>query len=260
MTSHAQNTMTVEEYDNAWQQFLREGNNPPHVGNTPGRRGGGASDVDVYSTRARWDAYIWNPPEELWPGYLRGPEDPPEWAMIDPKASPKPTYDELKALARRWHLTNEYVEAVIWFRNGHDNAVRQRLTDRTLPIEGKTLYVGDGLDHMAGLIYLAEAANLAGHAIPPIVLRDGDHNTVHRWLQSDIRSMLKQLVDRENRVESSHNIIIGEYHRQAAIRDDATATLDAREAAAAKCKAFRDGYADMLAACLLYTSPSPRDS
>ena len=182
-------------------------------------------------TQAEWEAYSWNPPD--------GIDEP------DPAASRKPTWDE---------MVTGYRHTVL---NGHKflhqypisqlSKHRTALTDAaTINLDGESLYVGAGLDHMTGLLQMVEQANNAGELCPYIVMRDGEQNEKRIHRGSQIRGILKATAARENAVESAHNIVMTEYYAKAKIRDDETQTLDDREAAATAAQEVLDNYSTKL--------------
>ena len=186
-------------------------------------------------SKSEWDAYQWNPPQYG------------EYTDPDTSASPKPTWEEMVFGQRQYDLIAQ--------KFAHGYAIptlsqhRTALTDAaTIEHDGESLYVGAGLDHMTGLLQMVEQANDAGERIPHIAMRDGDHNVKYIYRGSQVREILKTTALRENAVESSHNVIMAEYHAQARIRDDDTQSLDDREAAATAAQNILDNYQTKLQA------------
>ena len=128
----------------------------------------------------------------------------------DPEAMEKPAWKDLQDTVALLNIQDEYYQV----RRAHDHAteadeVKRRITDKSLitHLAGET-YVGAGLDHMTGLVQMAERATHGGQIMPPIVLRDADHNQKTLFLQSELYDLLDKVTDRENVVESSHNRVI----------------------------------------------------
>ncbi|MDE0714883.1 MAG: hypothetical protein OXI10_08470, partial [Gammaproteobacteria bacterium] len=128
----------------------------------------------------------------------------------DPNAMAKPTYEELQAAIALLNMQDEYYE----LRRDHNHeteadAVKRRITDKALlDVLGGLTYVGDGLDHMTGLLQMVEQATMAGAALPLIELRDENHNLKKYHLQSQLRKLLVRTSERENVVECCHNRVI----------------------------------------------------
>ena len=129
---------------------------------------------------------------------------------VDPDAMPKPTWAELEAALvlvnqiNKFHDLNESTD-----HHGSADTTKRKLTDKSV-IEalGKT-HVGDGLDHMTGLLQMVEQSNIGGATMPVIELRDDKHKPKKIYEQSKVRALLDEVAKRENIVESAHNRIIG---------------------------------------------------
>jgi len=152
----------------------------------------------------------------------------------------KPTWDEIVDAHRKLKLLDT---------SEADNALavtpdyRSVLTDASAVTVGPdSIHVGEGLDHMTGLADMARASALAGAHLPHIVMRDGDQNAHSVHLVGRLEDILDATRRRENVVESAHNVVMERYHAQARIRDDETADLDDREAAAAKALEIAKNY------------------
>ena len=209
----------------AWQLGLRL----PH--------GIGFEAYEKANTEELWDNFSWNDP-------INFNED---FTEPDPDASPKPTWNELLIASRKYEL--------YWKADDANRAIstlsthRTALTDAaTIEHEGESLYVGAGLDHMTGLLQMAEQADAAGDFCPHIVMRDGEQNVRRIYRGTQVRQILKTTAARENMVESAHNIVMAGYHTQAKIRDDDTQALDDREAAATAAQEILDNYQTKLQA------------
>ena len=152
-----------------------------------------------------------------WPGepcwmIRRWVSDVPEDLALpaDPAAMKKPTWQELVDTVTLLDQQDEYYQ----LRREHDHeteadAVKRRITDKALlDVLGGLTYVGDGLDHMTGLLQMVEQATMAGAALPLIELRDENHNLKKYHLQSQLRKLLVRTSERENVVECCHNRVI----------------------------------------------------
>lgn len=212
-------------------------------GLTPGDRPfADGARIDVFADEATWHAYKWNPPE-----YMAA-----QYPDADPDASPKPTWEELRSLRRRSELRADESDHIIG-RASH--RVRSALTDAAHLPRPIAVYIGEGLDHMTGLARLAAAADRAGAQLPHIVMRDTAEKRVSLHRTGPLAEVLDAAAARENLVESAHNALMEDYHAQAAIRDDETAELDAREAAADKARDIAENYADRLEAAMAAYDP-----
>lgn len=115
--------------------------------------------------------------------------------------------------------------------------------------------MGDGLDHMTGLLQMVEQANIAGDLIPHIVLRDSNNKSKSIHTQEQIRQVLEVVAERENRVESAHNTVMQGYQEIASIRDDESKTLDDREKAAKQAREYARMYRKHLEAAIKAYDP-----
>ncbi len=183
-------------------------------------------------TEEGWGKYQWNPPPLYADRYI----------APDPDASPKPGWPDLVKWWRVSKIDAKYGDSVHYLRVAADPTRRQITDQAKLDVGGRSVHVGDGLDHMTGLLQMAEQATAAGSTLPHIVLRDGDQlkRSVHR--QSEIRTILEATARRENVVESAHNAVLARYHALERIKDDETESLDDRENAASKMLALAMNY------------------
>ena len=186
-------------------------------------------------TESQWDNYDWNPPTHV------------DEVERDPNASPKPTWAEMVEAYRKFTLNDlKYIDSI---KIPELSQHRTALTDAaTIEHEGESLYVGAGLDHMTGLLQMAEQADAAGDFCPHIVMRDGEQNVRRIYRGTQVRQILKTTAARENMVESAHNIVMAGYHTQAKTRDDDTQSLDDRETAATAAQEILDNYQTRLQA------------
>lgn len=210
-----------EHLGDIWPGIFFHGGNDPNEGNYP---------FDA----SNWDSFVW----ELY-----------EWGdQIDPNdiyagwhrlAVPRPSWAEVEAAIRKLAIFEATQTAEEQMRFSH--TVRGKLTDASaLPDLG--IHVGAGLDHMTGLADMARAAALAGVRLPHIVMRDAAQKRVSVHTTAQLEEILEATRRRENVVESAHNAVMERYHEQARIRDDDSADLDAREAAAGKAKEIAENY------------------
>ena len=195
-------------------------------------------------TEQDWIDFAWNDPVNF----------NTDFTEPDPNASPKPTWADLVAAEINYgfYERKQVAETTI---NGDGYGIvplsqhRRALTDAaTIEHEGESLYVGAGLDHMTGLLQMAEQADAAGDFCPHIVMRDGEQNVRRIYRGTQVREILKTTAARENMVESAHNIVMAGYHTQANIRDDDTQTVDDRERAATAAQEILDNYQTKLQA------------
>ena len=178
--------------------------------------------------KATWLAYAWNPPT----GYDEQ----------DPDGSPKPSWAEMLLALRELLEVDVYVNRAIrameegprldWPKTS-PTEVRRQMTDLS-PINhgGDDIYVGQGLDHMTGLIQLAADADLAGRKLPHIVMRNASQNRVSIHTQGQVRRILGPIAKRENTVESAHNILVERFQGLLTTAQDMAEQLDTRAAAA----------------------------
>ena len=228
--------MTIEQLLAAFAYLEIHGLRVPY-GQTPGGHNRLTyGEQNPGEDEATWNAYHWNPP------------DYSEFTEPDPSAGSKPTWAELVEAYRKAVLQGQAEQAnklTIPTLSTH----RSALTDAaTIEHEGESLYVGAGLDHMTGLLQMAEQADAAGDFCPHIVMRDGEQNVKRIYRGTQVRQILKTTAARENMVESAHNIVMAGYHTQAKIRDDDTQALDDRETAATTAQNILDNYQTMLQA------------
>ena len=177
-------------------------------------------------TEAQWDAFAWNPPD----GYQHP----------DPDASPKPTWDELVAGDRNISISSSINNVWYELRIGPDyipgygaSKVRRELTDETAIKHGDTdVHVGQGMDHLTGLIHLTGDADLAGCVVPPMIMRDKNQRSLNVHTQAEIKMILGAVSRRENTVESAHNKLMERLNSYIDIAEDESQSLDDRELAA----------------------------
>ena len=193
-----------------------------------------------YQTESEWDAFSWNPLTSL--GYTE----------IDPAASPKPTWATLievnrkqKVVVRLNTINNKFDERT--YRPFDE--VRREITDLgPLKYGSSAVHIGQGIDHMTGLMHLSDGADLAGVSLPHIVMRDDQNEPLSVYTQSHLRQILEAAADRENIVESAHNIVGGKYQKNLKIAKDETASIDDQEAAIVVVEDIAENYATLLQA------------
>ena len=129
---------------------------------------------------------------------------------VDPDAFAKPTWDELQAALKLLNDQDKFHDLKMEHHiTDESEKVKRRITENAVLGGLGKLHVGNGLDHMTGLIQMVEQSNISGSRIPAIVLRDENHKPKSLYLQSQVRDLLAEVTERENIVESAHNRIIG---------------------------------------------------
>ncbi len=171
-----------------------------------------------------WNSYIYNPPEFL-------PESHPD-RDASPDLRPKPTWGELQIAARHGKLAQKSEQTNFLIRDAARFA-RQGASDES-PLEHaeRSYHVGDGINHMTGLLQMVEQADAAGQSLPHIVLRTAAQEQTPLFTRTEVRAFLSAVAVRENIVESAHNVLMARYYKFAAVRDDETRELPDRESAA----------------------------
>jgi len=202
-----------------------------------------------------WAAYPWNPRTRY---ILSASPDHQTlaWADLsgtfghieepDPDASEQPSWADISVALRETAIIDTRDQAERTIREASDEH-RRRLTDEdTLETPVGTLHVGDGLDHMTGLLQIAENANEAGRHMPRVVMRHpaggSDANVAVIQTQAKLRGMLERLADRENLVESAHNQIMRNFETFVWQRDNAALTLEQREHSAHQAQEIARNY------------------
>jgi len=180
-----------------------------------------------FNSQDFWERTSWNPVNLHFLDYstatlsIRNP-DP------NPLLSPKPTWQELQDAWKGWQLLHpdEYFPpgfSDLRHRELIEN-IRENLTD----VRFDDIYTGSGLTHMTGLAHLLENSNLAGHRIPPIIMRDDKNKPRNFYTQVSMRGLLSKLAERENVVESAHNKVMIKVQEFKAIADDTSKTESER--------------------------------
>lgn len=195
-----------------------------------GEGGFPTGEYGIEPTKKGWRAYVYNPPE------FSSHTVPDNGVDV----RPRPTWQDLLIGLRVYNLAGAVSDAeyaLKWEAARH----RSVLTDASA-LPDLNVHVGDGLDHMTGLADMARAAALAGVRLPHIVMRNAGQKRVSVHTTAQLEEILEATRRRENVVESAHNAVMERYHDQARIRDDESADLDDREAAADKALEIADGY------------------
>ena len=185
----------------------------------------------VMVDKAYWESASWNP----LPGYT----------FVDPNAGEKPTWDELV----------QAYKAYVVERGLHPGAESRQEIERirsdaaSAPTLSDVVYVGDGLEHMPGLIHLLDAAGNAGRNMPLVVMRDpDDHSAKTMYLQREARELISSLATHRNLVESAYNSIFEEFAKIQARYDDTSLDAALRYDAAIELDEFQKAYPAKLAA------------
>lgn len=202
---------------------------------------------DAPDNEKEWLDYDYNPPEFM-------PNKFPEADGSD-NLRPKPTWEQIRHASRLAALRTATwrTEYAI-----EDNvpAARKKLSDETPLTHGDSnFHLGDGINHMTGLLQMVEQANAAGAPLPHIVLRTADHAETPMFTREDTRAFLAAVAARENAVESAHNLLMSRYHAFAKIRDDESNDLTDRESAAESAKNIADNYETELASEIANYNP-----
>ena len=173
-------------------------------------------------TEETWNAHGYNPPAHM-----------SEWfpeADERENVRPKPTWAEIIIAFRDSKLKS--ASAILELYKDQIDEHRKAVTDETaLEIGAKLVHIGDGINHMTGLMHMNEQGTAAGRSVPRVTMRLSSGEGVTLYSQRAIGAVLDRAADRENAVESAHNVLMGRYLAQAAIRDDTDRSLDDREAA-----------------------------
>ena len=210
----------------------------PH-GAEPGSYPGGdlGGHNDWLTSRAKWEAYQWNPPQnhvEFWP-------DP------DPSASLKPTWDDIVLYARHTALGDLIAELDQLLRANaglRDKIAREIVVN----VAGGPTGIGRGFDHLTSLVHLVEHGNHAGEYFPHVQMRRLDGTLAPLYLQREARAVLAPAALYKNQIESAHNALASEYLLLEKVARDKTKPLEEREVAAAKSLALRKAYPGKLKA------------
>ena len=141
---------------------------------------------------------------------LRVPQDK-AITQPDADAMEKPTWEEMDKAIKTVHIINDHkaIDQKWWHAVEHRDRIRRDITDNSLIAHslGRT-YVGEGLDHMTGILQAVEQSTQGGQILGPIILRDDQHVSKSLWLQGQARDLLNEVARRENVTESAHNKII----------------------------------------------------
>lgn len=158
----------------------------------------------------------------------------------------KPTWDELVEAHYAILLeSDETDEHTIYERERVNTRTREALADDTVLYEEDGVYVGKGLSHMTGLAHLVESANIAGSSIFPILMRS-DEEIKTLFTQREIRSILLSLAERENMIESAHNVVMQKHYKLMSVSEDETLTAKERYKARHKAYEMVSRHADGL--------------
>ena len=168
--------------------------------------------IDIRN-EAQWNAAAWN---------------------LGPTTSPKPSWAQLIVAYQHTTINGSIDHSLRYFRSATDDGRAAIIDNGFVTTAIGKIHIGGGIDRISGLLQMVENANEAGANLPHVIMRDGEQAQQPIWRQQDLRSILSFTAARINHVESAHNVVADAYFAQIAIRDDETATLDDREAAADK--------------------------
>ena len=199
-------------------------------------------------TKAQWEQLQWNPPAAL---VAQNKRQGVETTDPDPDATPlRPSWETV--VKGHWHyLLGQAAHSRGYnFSQASRNHLRATTDDAPIEAGEAKVQLGDGINHMTGLVHVADAAAQAGARVPAIVMRQPDGSPLRLHTQREVRALLGAVADRENRIESAHNLVAGEFARLAAIADDAGQDLADRLEASRKAEAIFQDYATHHAAAL----------
>jgi len=166
-------------------------------------------------TKEVWDRVHWNPPI-----LGNGDGGRPIFGPTDTDADPKPTWDEVVAIWRRWTLA-EWTEREGGGRGASSYLVetRDHLISQPVPhvVNTAGIHPGAGLEHMPGLIYSAARSDNAGINHPRAVMRDPNARNVDLWTKAEHHELLEGLAYRTNLVESARNIVHQRIYKDVAV-------------------------------------------
>ena len=187
----------------------------------------------LFSER-EWNDMRWNP----LPGSSR--------TIPDPTADPKPSWSQVIAWFRDMNL-ERHLQLEEGFIPGVSKEARNNALDSKIALHNEKVHVGEGISHMSGLAHMVEHANLAGESIPHILLRNEASQLRSLWLQADVRTLLYNVVTRQNHIEAAHNILMGRHAALIAEARDKSNSIEVREQKKAEVLAFRQQYEKLLA-------------
>ena len=162
---------------------------------------------DIWSTREKWEAYQWNPPQYT-------PEK-----EVNPNTSPKPSYDELLRAARE-AVIEEYL---LYVEEEYNiSKVINSVAGTPVPhIEAEApIHIGSGPNHMSSLIHHHSIAARAGVDWPIAIMRDVKSNIVEMWTDEESIALVSGATLQKNRAESAINIVRAILERYKAIAKD----------------------------------------
>lgn len=202
---------------------------------------------DGVATREWWEGLPWDHSLSIWlleklkeDGATFSPEEEARLRSADGTQSPKPSYEDLLEFAADFYLgsRSEYdapasgLPARSEGEEFSDWADRERpRLQRHFSMEGTRVYGGAGIDHMAGLVHLLEAANVAGATLPHVVMHTERRDSISVHLHRQMREIVGSAAKLETRIESSHNVLLSKRNARRAVRDDKRRPIEERLAA-----------------------------
>ena len=170
------------------------------------------------SSRALWDAYIWNPPQ-----YVNA-EGSPYLLTFDTNAGPKLTWEEIVAswvAYNQEQLEKEYTRA-----QRNITSTGNDLANVGIQHEAETIYVGEGIDRMSGLDYIHSHSGEAGKNFSQVVLRNEERTgVVNILIRDDLAKILSRVTYQRNLAEGAKNIIASKIQKAYNIWQTALATF-----------------------------------
>ncbi|MDE0716305.1 MAG: hypothetical protein OXH64_00025, partial [Rhodospirillaceae bacterium] len=139
----------------------------------------------------------------------------------DLSASAKPSFSDLLDAFNSWAVAWQARKQEVFKRQAVDKR-EQADALRTVRLKGEDLHAGAGIDHMTGLVHMAERATTAGVAPPLVVMRDEKGKARHIWLGQERDELLSDAMKRRNTEESARNVVNAELSELVKIRDSRT--------------------------------------
>ncbi len=106
------------------------------------------------------------------------------------------------------------------------------------------VHVGRGVDHMTGIIQLAENATIAGEYMPRAIVRDAALQNVVLHTDGEARELVNLASHQKNRAESAKNLIRNRLDALVEVMQDENGGLDATATAEEKANKRREAVAE----------------